>query len=481
MLLLLLLACHPDKPGDTTVDTGDTAAHTGDTSPDSGDTGALTWTDCGEGTQCAEVEVPLADTTDERISLHVRRLLPTAPVTRVLWYVDGGPGDAGTRLVPVLSFFGELFPDMAVYAMDARGSGASTPLSCPAEEDAASDEGAVISEAEWPACVASLDAERLAAFSTIAAADDLGSVVPRAVEGLPVVLFGASYGTFLVQRTLERHPDLAVGAVLDGLVPPDWSFAEFDPSMDATGRRYLALCDADADCAAHLPEGAAAAATRILGELAAEPCGAYGPDEARALLGALLLQGDHRAAMPALLTRLDRCEEADRAALDHLVTSFGDESWQSQVSLANVASGDLYPSEVDVEGAEAFLDTAVVGTGAGAWVARRAAQWPRWEPPPPSVQSTEIPVLLLHGGLDPTVPLERLDGLFAAFPGARVVTPPGAGHVTINFSDCAANNYLLFLTDPDISFDDCDDEAFQEDFSLSAAESEALFGDVVPW
>lgn len=395
--------------------------------------------------------------------------------------MDGGPGDAGTRLVPVLSFFQDVLPDLAIYAMDARGSGASAALGCPAEEDAASPEGAVITEAEWPACVAGLDAERLAAFSTVAAADDLGAVVPRAVEGLPVVLFGASYGTFLVQRTLERHPDLATAVLLDGLVPPDWSFAEFDPSMDETGRRYLALCDADADCAAHLPEGAVAAAERIIAELGQAPCGPYGPAEARALLGALLLQGDHRTAMPALLTRLDRCDDADRAALDHLVASFGDEGWQSQVSLANVAADDLYPPEVDVDAAEALLDGAVVGTGAGAWVARRAAQWPRWQAPAPSVQTTSTPVLLLHGGLDPTVPLDRMDGLFSAFADVRVVTPPGAGHVTLNFSDCAADAYVRFLDDPATPLDDCAAEAFHEDFSLSEAESAALFGDVVPW
>ena len=105
----------------------------------------------------------------------------------------------------------------------------------------------------------------------------------------------------------------------------------------------------------------------------------------------------------------------------------------------------------------------------------------RREAEPPAVQTTSAPVLLLHGGLDPTVPLDRMDGLFGAFADARVVTPPGAGHVTLNFSSCAADAYVRFLTDPTRRVDDCADEAFHEDFSLSEAASQALFGDVVPW
>lgn len=89
MLLLLALACHADQPGDTGPDTDagtgpDTDAETSPDTADTADTGPLPWADCGDGTECAEVEVPLAGGEQERISLHLRRLLPPEPATRAL-------------------------------------------------------------------------------------------------------------------------------------------------------------------------------------------------------------------------------------------------------------------------------------------------------------------------------------------------------------------------------------------------------------
>jgi len=60
------------------------------------------------------------------------------------------------------------------------------------------------------------------------------------------------------------------------------------------------------------------------------------------------------------------------------------------------------------------------------------------------------------------------------------VIPPGAGHVTLNFSDCAAAAYVAFLDAPGIAVDDCADEPLTDDFELSTLQQERLFGTADP-
>ena len=148
--------------------------------------------------------------------------------------------------------------------------------------------------------------------------------------------------------------------------------------MDATGRDYLALCDADAACAAHLGGDAVAFVQATLATLDAAPCGGRSAEEARAIRR-FLLTGDYCAAIPSVLTRLARCNADDDAALTHLVSLFPTESTQNEVLLANIAASELWPDDgptaADAIAAEA--DT-VVSTGVGGFVAARAEDWPRY-------------------------------------------------------------------------------------------------------
>lgn len=282
-----------------------------------------------------------------------------------------------------------------------------------------------------------------------------------------------------------RHPDGPEAVILDGIVPPDWTFAEFDSSMDTTGRDYLAHCDADPSCASHLGGDAVAFAESTLATLGTTPCGAFDASLARQALGALLLTGDDRAAIPAVLARLDRCSAEDEAALDHLLGTFPTEDTQNEPLLANIAASELWPdSGPSVSEAQAALDHDVMATGVSAWVAARAEQWPAYalDGPDAGAARPSVPALLLHGGLDPTVLLARNAAARTAWPLGQSVTPPGAGHVTLNFSNCAADAYVQFLDDPaNAVVDDCTDESYAEDFDLSAADATRLFGQAEGW
>ena len=91
-------------------------------------------------------------------------------------------------------------------------------------------------------------------------------------------------------------------------------------------------------------------------------------------------------------------------------------------------------------------------------------------------------MLLLHGGLDPTVTLPRTEAFRQAFPAGQQVTPPLAGHVALNFSDCAANAYVQFIdTRGAATVSDCAGEAGGVSFDLDAATSLRLFGVEDAW
>ena len=491
-------AADPPTPGETaaTSDTGSTPpgpTGLGTTSPTgapttSADTGEpppfelaeIQWTDCGEGTTCADVQVPADhdDPSGPTLTVHLRRS-KGLPARRTLWLVDGGPGDPGTRLVPVITFFQDVFPDLTIIAADHRGTGGSTPLACPSTAP-----DGTIGDGEWAACAAEADTQLpLAWFTAEAAARDLALLVPAASDG-DAVVWGISYGTHVVQRLLAMQPAGVEGAILDGLVPPDWTFADFDGHMDEVGRDYLALCDGDAACAARLGGDAVAF---VEAALAGPTCGAVDATGLRALLGALLLQGDDRAGLPAVAYRYARCSSGDEAALAHLVGTFeGVEDDQNELVLVNIGTHELWPvaGAPSATQAAAALDATVVATGAGAWMAARAEDWPRHDVvalDPSAASAVQVPVLLLHGGLDPTAPLHATAALRGAYPEGQAVVPPGAGHVALNFSDCAADAYVQFLASPGAPVSSCESEPFSESFDLSAAASLRLFGEEDPW
>jgi hypothetical protein len=183
-----------------------------------------------------------------------------------------------------------------------------------------------------------------------------------------------------------------------------------------------------------------------------------------------------------VLERLSRCDSDDAVALAHLADALPTEEDQNEILLANIGASELWPAGgPTAEEAADALDGTVIATGVSVWMATRAAQWPRYEPGPEPSERPAIPALLLHGGLDPTVRVDRTAAMRAAYPEGQSVLPPGAGHVTLNFSDCAAGAYVTFLDDPTATVDDCTKEPFRERFDLPAAQAQRLFGDADGW
>ena len=100
----------------------------------------------------------------------LKRIPAKTPKRRgVLWLLYGGPGGSGVTDLDLLA--GDLpatVPDLDYVSLDHRGVGESERLGCRAQESPDSEEGAYVSEAEWPSCIASLTITGLRERTTLA-------------------------------------------------------------------------------------------------------------------------------------------------------------------------------------------------------------------------------------------------------------------------------------------------------------------------
>ena len=230
----------------------------------------LEWTDCRDGQECAELEVPLdyEEPDGESITLALLRVPATKPDKRVgaLVVNPGGPGISGVEYAAAAeAYFGaEVLAAFDVVGFDPRGVAGSTPLDC--VDDAFLDRlvGAD-PDPDTPAEVATGDRllEQLGRgclaesgdlarhMSTEDAARDI-DVLRAALRQDTLAYFGASYGTFLGATYADLFPQRVGRMVLDGAVDPSIGLVEMTlvqaEGFEVALRAYVEDCDARDGC-----------------------------------------------------------------------------------------------------------------------------------------------------------------------------------------------------------------------------------------
>lgn len=257
------------------------------------------------GTMCARFEAPLDRANPEmgNAKLFVRKFPAQGKSRGMVWLVAGGPGESGASLYPLLKTFRAAFPNYDLMAPDHRGTGFSTRI-CPDEEASDGPGGAALQGAEWATCLPILETPRAKAFTITAAARDLSDLMNNYSEDKATYLYGVSYGTQLVLRTLTVAPPRRLdGVILDSLVPPEgdavWDLSHRSVIVDQVGRKVLARCDADSACRARLG-GSAVAAYRELIEDPAKAALVPG-GKPKLFFGALLDIPSLRSKIPDLI------------------------------------------------------------------------------------------------------------------------------------------------------------------------------------
>lgn len=469
----------------------------------------VVWTSCSKMTggstldaECAMVAVPVRWDAPRgpTLELFVKRIRGTQPSRGQLWLIAGGPGNAGDFFETILPLFTVDVTDLDIYLLDHRGTGRSTRLGCAVEEAAASERGATITPAEMPACLADVRArlgDTLEGYRPTEAAHDLRALIE--VTRTPsdvVVVYGRSYGTYLVQRYLQLAPAQPTAVILDSTcAAPACTFPiTYDLGHDEVARAVLEICGQDDFCRSKLP-APVMALENLLAILDGGHCGA-GPgasDAIRARIGFLEKSPTLRPLVPALIYRLTRCRADDTAALaslDAFAASLPDGALDSRLLRDHIIYSELWEAPTPAQ--ETALAQALAIGGLTPNLTPGYAMWPRYtlDPLAGDLPETDVPLLMMQGLLDPqtttAVARPMRDRLHNA--NQHYVEVPLAAHGVINNSLLASSSRTCgsilvgqFLADPIAPLDlACVSDARPIDF-VGTPELAAIFGQPTVW
>ncbi len=507
LLLATGTACSGDAPADpAAVDAGgvidggsqdgagDDAAATADTGPaDAGPTkpevtwGACTGTYQGIQPQCATLQLPVdwSNPEGDTIPIHVARVKATQPRRGALWMLQGGPGGDGSGLASIAADFAKRVPDLDIYLPDHRGTGLSARLGCEKEEAANSIGGASIASFEWHGCLSTAKkawGDKLDHFTTSYAARDLHAWMNAVREpGDEIHVYGVSYGTYWAHRYLQIFPKEPTGVVLDSVCPPGECVGDqYDIAFNNVGKAFLDLCGEDTICKGKLGDDPWATLGKVYDKVQKEKhCPEFvkqvPPLQIRMLLAALLKQFQMRTVIPAIIYRLNRCDPADVQVLQkviYLMQYLGGgllpepnaPSWAPTLTFSQLLNAHILMSEMWSDPAPSyakvqadFLST-YIAPGATYGSLSLFDKWPKY-PRDAFVgkfATTDVPVLLLNGTLDPQTPdyyaKAMHEGLKA--PNKQLVLLAGAAHGTVNQAPtfaggmCGLELSVQFFKDP---------------------------------
>lgn len=333
--------------------------------------------------ECALVDLPRdhASPDGPRLRVAAKRVVPKGPVRAQVFLVDGGPGGSAVNAFAALGKQLLARGDVAVYAVDHRGMGGSTPLDCVEQQRATSEGGESITEEEWAPCIEELRArekDNLPFLTTTQSMEDVAWMIERTrTPGVPVMVYGGSYGTYATIRYMKLHPEQADGIILEGISPPGRNFDPYDVEMDGAARELFARCSSDASCRAHFTDDPWRLAGEVVNSFDRGHCPKLGldGDGARTFLGNFTFYSPLRDYLPMLVYRLQRCEPRDIEVLVHF--------YETYARLSGSVGKALLGNES--RGALAFQDGRHVTDGAFFHVAI-SEMWHTTSPPPPASQ-----------------------------------------------------------------------------------------------
>lgn len=397
------------------------------------------------------------------LSLHVT----VAPALREgarpdpLFVLAGGPGEAGSDVVPLLATaFRRVRPTRDIVFIDQRGTGLSGKLEC----GPGTDDDAVLSDDQVDVavrrCIAASRAP-FAAYTTANAARDIEQV-RRALGYVRINLWGGSYGTRLAQVYARLYPDSVRSLMLDAVAAPNQVIPAGGRDSQAALDRLFDGCARDAACHKAYPN-LRAEYEGLVARLDAAPVKLILPDPRTAqqvetvMTGARLLGTVHSMLYAP----------GDAHRLPFLVHSAAQGRWQPFVARRNLAADFnaagspatlLHLAVVCAEDVprltpalaardDSPLTRAIAGRLPGLCKVMNVPVVPYAEP-----AVIAAPVLLLSGGQDPVTPQHRADEAARTMSHAQSLSAPNAGH-GVSQLGCAPRLLRTFLDRPQDKLD----------------------------
>jgi pimeloyl-ACP methyl ester carboxylesterase len=311
------------------------------------------------------------------------------------------------------------------------------------------------------ACARELAAQGIdaAQYTTAAWVADL-DVVRAALGYARINLWGGSYGTRVAQEYLRRHPDRVRSVVLDGVATP-----AMRTTLDVWPSREIAL-NAVFDACARSPACAAAHPGPGTGlDAIRDRLGPQGRDVALAdprtgealtlrltfdhVLGALqpfTYAPELAALLPEVIGGAAAGDFGPLYAGAMLVTADLDEQSNTALHYSVTCAEDVpRVSPADAASALAGLRTRTLAERALAV----CAAWPKGASPADASTPvrSDVPVLILSGGLDPVTPPANGAEVAKTLPASRHIVAQGYGHI-VSPHACAPRLIAAFVDDP---------------------------------
>jgi pimeloyl-ACP methyl ester carboxylesterase len=399
-----------------------------------------------EAVLCGTLEVPEnRDAPDgKKLALkvavfpaHTRNVKPDP-----LFLLAGGPGQQATEVFPrAMSMFERVRRERDIVLVDQRGSGGSHALRCGAfdrSQKALASADMTLPTRLLRECLAEIktDTRHYATRQFVA---DL-EAARGALGYARINIWGGSYGTRAALEYLRRYSGNVRSVVLDGVAPGSMRvLVDAAQTQDQALEKLIADCHADASCTKAYPtlrEDIAA----VLARADEHPRTLSLPDPAtgettQIALSRLYLQGAigqflYSPAASAVLPQL--VAEAKRDDYAPLLANLLRPTNEFQ----SISPG-LLLSVLCAEDASRLTEEDF--RAASAWRKRPVAMdvremceiWPHDATPPDIAQpvKSDVPVLILSGGLDPVTPPKWGELAAKTLPNSRHLVAPGYGHL----------------------------------------------------
>ena len=472
LVAFVLAACTPTSP---------TATHTSTSSPVPT---KVSWTDCGGGFQCGNLQVPLdyANPAGRKITLALLRKPATAHANRIgsLLLNPGGPGESGITFlrsdVHALTNLNQRF-DLVTW--DPRGVAGSTPVKCvdgpqldqylaldSVLDDPQEKQAQIQADKDFAAACQQRAGDLLPFLDSASTANDMDQI-RQAVGDEKLTYLGFSYGTFIGQWYAHLFPNHVRALSLDGVVDPTVSANDsllgqvtgFQKNLEA----FVALCRSSTTCNYGKSGDPGTKLTAAMARLDATPIRVGNRQLTRslAMTGVLvtLYNQDFWGYLDQALTALDR---GDGTTLLFLADQYNQRHTDgSYDNLFNGAYQGTYCLDFTFPTDIAAYDRlgpafAKASPLFGPWSQYSNLQCAYWPVKPkhggePLTVSGAPPILLVGGTNDPATPYFEAQSVNRQIPGSVLLTRQGNGHTSYDSDACshaAEDAYLISLTLP---------------------------------
>ncbi len=399
--------------------------------------------------ECTQVLVPEnpADPKSRALALFVARLPALARNRKPepLFIIAGGPGLGASSFYPgVSSAFARIRRERDIVLVDQRGTGHSSALNCPFDEQQMWEAGEEETARVMRECREKLAQDHdLAQYTTSLAVRDLDAV--RAALGYQrIALYGSSYGTRVAQHYARRYPARTLALLLDGVVPPTRVLGPSTPlDAEAALTDIFARCRADAACAAHFGDPQVDY-RELRGKLATQPVQLTLDDPVSGLprevsfsselfAGALRLasySADQAALLPLVLHMANHDNQFAPLATQYLLAASGYDAIIAYGMHNSVVCTEDVPFYAREHIDRAALDQTFLGSSQIDALQALCANWPSgpMDADLHAPLASKVPALLLSGRADPVTPPAFSTEAAKGFAQVQQVMLAGQGH-----------------------------------------------------